>query len=316
MTNIRRMAIPLLAVALCGTACFEELDPFEDLADMRVLGIVGDGPSIVPDGETTLSAIVFADGDRMVSYSWDWCPFSTGASSEYACAFTQEEVDELVAELPFPTESPSLKLGDTPEVTFRYPLPAPVLEGFCAATQTEEITDFVTLPDCKTSFPVTVRLIATTDAGDRIVAVKTINLLYEEPEPASELNQNPQISGLRVRLKGEPEESTIALEDGFEMDRDQTYRLFVDVDEDQSQTYTGDDGEIRENLIVHWFYEHGSMREEQTGFVDGFTSFDDLAENSFFTPEDPVDGGEIELVFVIRDERGGIGFDRRVVTLK
>lgn len=312
--NIRRLTLPVCLLA-AGVACSGELAPFEDLADMRVLAIRADDPDLLPETSTTLRALIYTEPDTTVSYAWDWCPFSTGASSEYECALSQQEIDELVAGIPG-AESPSLQLGNTPEVPFVYPLPAPVLEGICGVLQGQDLPEGVTLIDCKDSFPITLRLIATSNRGHRVVAVKTMRLLYKPPEPASELNTNPAIEGVRIVMEGQDQEAAVPLVDGFAVARGVDYTLLVDVDDVQSQTYKKDDGELRENLLLHWLYEGGEMKEERTGFIDGFLDLDDLAENVFTPPDASFDRTALELHFVIRDERGGIGWATRTVTLE
>ncbi len=313
MTNIRRFLIPLAVVA-GGAACSAELAPFEDLADLRILAIQVEDPWLLPDQETTLRSLVYAEPDATVSYAWDWCPFSTGPSQEYACALTQEDLDDIASQVPG-ADSPQLKLGSAADVTFKYPLPAPALQGICAALLSEDVPEGLAFIDCKESFPVTLRLIATTDRGHRVVAVRTMKLLYDEPEPVSDLNVNPAFTGVRILTNGEPLDSAVPLVDGFVVEREQDYTLFVDVTEDQSQTYTTDSGEQRENLFVHWFYEAGEFDEESTGFIDGFLTVEDLAENRFSAPDASFTRDELALYFVMRDERGGIDFITRTVSL-
>ena len=315
--------LTLVLVFPLAMACGPEFDPFEQVQGLRVLGIAPDHPDLAPNEETVIRSLVHVEGDQGVSYSWDWCPFSGGAAEEYECALSQDDLDEMMAQAPFPIPVPELALGNTPEVPFRYPLPPELLQGICDAFLEEDIPDFVQLPECDDSFQIVLRLIVVNDDGDRVVAVKKMNLLFEAPADEAERNTNPSIAGVKVIKPGDTEEDAEELLEGEPMvlSKGKKHKILLDVGEDASQAYLAktDDGGTKtrnENLIVTWYYEEGEMEYEGTGFIDGVLAFEDLRENTYTTPEDANDGEEVKLYFVIRDERKGVGWTTRTVSLE
>jgi hypothetical protein len=308
------LALAALAALVAG-GCIEEPPPLHELHGLRVLGIAADAPALLPGTETTVRALVYSEGDLEISYAWDWCPFPSGPVNEYACGISQAELDELASSIPG-VDAPSLALGDSPEVVFSYPFTPEFLSGICDIVSREDIPAFVVLPDCKERFPVTLRLVVSSPQGQRVVAVKTLQLLYGEPSADDSLNTNPVIAGVRVARAGKAKEDAEPLDDGFVMERGAKYTLFVDVQESQAQMYLSKDGPLRENLSLQWLYEGGEMTEFTTGFIDGILGFEDLEENRFSSPDGVYGSDELQLHFVIRDERGGLGWASRVVVLK
>ncbi len=315
MDSWRRNWCALALAALAAGGCVEEPPLFHELHGLRVLGIAADAPALLPGEETVVRALVYSEGDLEISYAWDWCPFPSGPGNEYACGSSQAQLDELAAGVPG-VEAPSLSLGDSPEAVFSYPFTPEILAGICDIVSREDIPAFVVLPDCTERFPVTLRLVVSSPEGQRVVAVKTLQLLYGEPSAGDSLNTNPVIAGVRIARAGKAKEDAEPLDDGFVMERGAKYTLYVDVEESQAQMYMSKDGPLRENLNLQWLYEGGEMTEISTGFIDGILGFEELMENGFSAPGGAYSPDELQLHFVIRDERGGLGWASRVVALR
>jgi hypothetical protein len=79
---------------------------------------------------------------------------------------------------------------------------------------------------------------------------------------------------------------------------------------------TGELQEKREILTLTWFVEAGEMDAERTRFVDGAVDFEVLEDNVWNMPLAAEYDGEQSLVtLVLRDDRGGVAWTSRVVSL-
>ncbi|MEO1271993.1 MAG: hypothetical protein AAFX99_28180, partial [Myxococcota bacterium] len=182
-------------------------------------------------------------------------------------------------------------------------------------------------PECNEKQSVTLRLIVTQPNGARVIAVKRIVLYYEAPDDLSVLNTNPSIQGVRIAPPGVDEEDALLLEEGvpFMVSYDNEYTLVLDVEDTTAEMYTPDDedGETpeakRENLLTTWYHESGAVEEGRKAYIDGTSDdFESLTTNAWIAPENSGDRapGIINLYFVIQDEREGIGWTVRTLTLQ
>jgi len=316
-------AVALLLLA-AAAGCSEGFDPLEQTnAELRVIAFAPDKPELPPGETTTLSALVQpASGGGEVTYTWDWCPFPSSSQNEYACPLTNEDLAGFAAMSPVPIEIPDLVLGQGETIDFTYPLPPFFFQAICDQFAGQDVPEFITLPTCKGSYPITIRLIAE-QGNSRIVAVKTLDLLLDVPKDPAEVNTNPVIDGVRIGPKDSARESSTPIEDGtpYTVKRDTDYTIFLDIDPTQSEVYTPAPDEETpnpepryENLNIQWFRTDGDMQYPRTAYIEGFVPLEILTENQFTTPTAKMyDGAEINLYVVIRDERGGIGWTTRTL---
>ncbi len=314
-----------LGVALGAAGCQEEFDPLEQVQGLRVLAFGPDKPALLPEETASMSALVAADEDAELSYVWEWCPFSAGAVSGYECGLDQAQLDELLAQSPIPAEAPNLLFGGGPSPELPYPLPAPLLQGVCAQLQSQELPEFVELPDCEASFPITLRLTVADNTGNSVVAVKTLRLLYGPPQ-GEDVNVNPLMDAVRISPNKVSRDEAELLEPGvpFPVKRDQTYNIFIDVAPEQAQTFTPlpseDDPapEPRlETLQAQWFFQGGAFEFDETIFIEDFVGFDVLTNNKFTAPKTrDYEAEELKIYILLRDNRGGISWAERVLKLE
>ena len=92
-----RTMVFLLGLALVASACGPEFPPYNEIDDFRVLAIRADKPWLPPGEETVLDALVFVeDPAAEVTYRWEWCPITEGASNGHRCVITQEDLEEAL----------------------------------------------------------------------------------------------------------------------------------------------------------------------------------------------------------------------------
>lgn len=316
----------LAALLLLGAAagCSEGFDPLEQTNEvLRVIAFAPDKPELPPGQTTRLSALIQpAEGGGDVTMRWEWCPLPSSSQTEYACPLTKEDLEGFAAQAPFPIEIPDIQIGEGPTVDFTYPLPPFFFQGICDQLAGQEVPEFITLPTCDGAYPLTLRL-EVEQGGQRVVAVKSIDLLLEQPTDPAEVNTNPAIDGVRVGIKGTPREQADVVEEGTPLTvlRDTTYVVYLDIDDSRSETYTPapsaedpDPAPRRENLNIQWFRQDGEMQYPRTAFIEGFVPFELLVENEFTTPRTmDYDADELNLYLVIRDERGGLGWTTRTL---
>ena len=322
MIMMKKIQAACAMSALClSVGCGETFDPFEKVQGLRVLGVSADKPALLPGEDTVLDALLHQDPDVEVKWQWDWCPFPSGPQDEYECGISQEEFDAQLTG--FGIEAPALDLGSAPTASFTYPLSPEVLQGLCAAlTEGQDIPDFVVLPDCSESFPITVRLIVEQEGVGRIVAIKSIRLLYDAPTD-EEVNSNPRVGGVKLARPGVTEEDAAELVEGeaYVVAREEEVKLTLEVAPEMSQTYTPppsdrDPNPVArlENLRALWFYEDGELEFESTGFIDGFLSLEELSKNTLTLPDaESYPDDEMNIYVVIQDDRGGMSWVKRSV---
>lgn len=305
----------VLLVGTLGMACGPEFEPYFKVQELRVMGLRADKPWIKPGEQAQLDALVSVpqEGDA-VSYEWSWCPFSTGSTDGYRCAVSHEELQSQVeglglSILPY-------ELGNQPTAQFPYPVPPELIQAFCSTLQSQDVPDFITLPDCEKGFDVTVKLVVR--SGDaEITSVRQVRLVIN---PDGEQNQNPVLGGMAVKPMGATRESATPLnnENLVMLSRDEDFDLIADFTEASSEGFVTTDGESdQEVLVVSWFVEGGELGSRRTGYLPPDDTIEDSNLTTWRTPEvKDYPEEELEVFAVLRDGRGGMDWKRYLIRLE
>ena len=309
----------LAMVAACG----EEFTPYNEIEGVRLLAIGADPPWLAPSDTATISALVANRQQVPLRYSWSWCPFPAGSDVGFACAVSQADLQRMVDEAIGPGQAtvPSYDLGSATEASFTYSMSPLLLRGVCEGLRSGELPDFVSLPECQRSFPITIRLVIRQEQREH-VGIKELELLFEE---GVTLNQNPMIGGLSAL---HPEEAateiTVEQDGSTALERDVEYTLQLAITATTAERFSlppeedgGESAQARERLVVSWFAEGGSLDLTRTSFVEGAIPLERARENLWSSPR-VADFPETEarLFFVIRDGRGGVSWLARAIQLK
>jgi hypothetical protein len=311
-----------VAVCLSISACGDELTPYNQLEGLRVLAIAAEPAELVPTATTAISALVYRAPELPdPSFQWSWCPLTAGPNAGYACALTREElqaeVDRAIG--PGVVEVPSFELGTTATVGFAHALSPAVLRGACDALGSRPLPRYVEPIDCKTSFPITLRLEAT--AGEKsVIAVKELRLLYDDSRAP---NANPEINGANANLARRLEDPAMPVGGCFacelrvdvpaQFQRGQDYSISLKVDPTTSAERI--DG-VRERLVFTWFAEGAPTDLTRTSYVEGEYPIEDARANRWSAPL-AVDYARpsARFYFIVRDDRGGTAWLTREVML-
>jgi hypothetical protein len=321
---LAKLAVPL-ALSASTAACTDDFDPYNELLEFRVLAVRGE-PPFLREGETTQlnASIYLPDPNTPVQYSWSWCPFKGAAETKFDCAVSQPELQSMVDATVGPgvVTIPPYELATTSSTTFTYSVPAALFAGLCQALASAELPEFVERPACNGTWDATIRLIATS-ASKEIVAIKDIQLAYTATASS---NANPSIANIVWWHPEQLESSAETLVSGAPptLNRDTIYKLRADVSQELAETYLaapeveGDPEGVqkREILIISWFTESGETKSQRTTFIDGEIPFETLQLNELRTPRKPdFPNSRMRLIFVIRDNRGGVNWTEREVLL-
>jgi hypothetical protein len=308
-----------LWLLLAGTAaCASDFTPYNEIDRFRVLAVGADHPWLAAGDETVIRALTLPTGSNTVSYAWSWCPLTQGANRGYQCAFTEAELQaQIDAMAPGAFDVPSFDLGTSSTAVFRYQLPPQFFAGACEALKEGNIPPFVELPACDGTFPITIRLAATSN-GETIEVVKEIMLLYADLP----LNTNPVITGLTVKGEG-LELMTTSTTSRIELvrDREYTFQAEMPTSNIERYTFTPKDTmvpmEVEESLAITWFIDGGEMDSSRTGYIPMEVDLQRAGENFWTTPK-AVDYAPVDarMILVVRDNRKGVSWFRRDFTLQ
>ena len=285
-------------------ACSEEFDPYYQIQDIRLLGIQANPPTLLPGERSRIKPLVYKSDESEVSYQWTWCPLSSGSSDSYECSITYEELSQQLPEgltiLPY-------DLGQTEEIDFVYPIPAPLVDAFCEAlvTQSENLPDFIELPSCTYGLPI--HIILSISQGDqKIISVKKVNLATQETQ--TNPNQNPSTPKIYISSDS-VNETELTADKRVYLQREADYNFQVKIDESSSETYTDEEDEVqKESIVVSWFVESGELESTRTGYYPDQNSWQDL-KNKFKTPSfKEYESDRLKMYVVVRDNRQGMSY--------
>lgn len=311
------LACLLYMVSACQMK--EELEGYEILDRVRILALKSEPASLAAGDTATLSALVYDPEDLNMSYSWSWCPIRNGANEGFTCALEEADLQAIWATLNNGKELPPYDLGNEPTAQFTNQFDGDTVMEVCSTLMKDEDADDFALFSCVMGLELSVELRMT--SGDQEwVALKNLDLILDEtkiqrntnptilPEMREVTQIIPQGKMAPLRQKVEPGE---ALYEGGR------YEFIANIDEEQAERFNapklegvkGSAGgeEKKENLYINWFVTKDAVkyRLEGTLFVDGGLDFEDLITNEVELAE-TVKSGEIRLILVLRDERGGV----------
>jgi hypothetical protein len=303
----------ILSGAVLLASCSNSFDPYNKLIGFRVLAVKAEPPDLAPAQTSSVSVLTYDDVEEPTAFSWSWCPFANGVDQGYSCAVTHDQIVKATG-----VPLPSFDLGSGPTARFEYPLQPFVLHGICDALLGMKIPNYTAIPDCTSSFPINIQLVAS--AGKTTIsAIKPINLTYTATAPR---NANPQILGAAISL-GSDMSHTPIMGELPTLQRNTAYRLELSIPDSASETFLAvpDSGGApiakRETLVITWLVQGGSLDKTRTDFIDGTVSLADASVNTWTTPK-TVDysASSVRFDFVIRDGRGGIGWFSKSVQLQ
>ena len=310
----------LVALSMALTACASDFDPYNLLAEPRLLAIRAEPPTVALNGTTTLDTLIYNPGDAPVTYQWSWCPLRAGTTQNWDSAISENAINEQLQAMGVAGGSVRYDLGTEPTATLSYPLDPTVFAALCQDPGSS-LPDNVAMPSCEQGFPLSVGL--TIRIGDLTIrAFKDVALALNDSTP---LNHNPMVDALRFGAKGASvDQATMVAEDQPPLlSANQTYALYADVPAESAEpilrTFSASNQPPyggSENLVVTWFITAGTTRFMRTTYIEGEDGFDALASNEWTTPRDnDITSDNALLVLVLRDERGGVAWLHRAFNL-
>jgi hypothetical protein len=272
-------------------ACGQDFTPYSEIDRLRVLAVGADRPWLRFSETASISALVVKakDDDTPLSYEWSWCPLTAGNDRAYECAFSEDELQQQIDGVVGPgvIDVPPYALGTTATVTFAYDLSPLLFRGLCEAIGMQTLPDFVSVPECMGTFPITIRM-KVADEDEEVIAIKELELVYDDA--IAEVNTNPILGEARAFS------STITTDGLLELDRDMDVDLSLEVITPEE-----------EEIVVSWFVEAGELDTGRTNDQD----------NVWHTPREPDwPDPTARLFFVVRDNRRGVSWMERTVTLR
>ncbi|TXD42759.1 hypothetical protein FRC96_02415 [Lujinxingia vulgaris] len=211
------LLIGVLLGAMVLTGCGREFAPYWKIDKLRLMAIKADPVVVAGQGQTTLSAAVYAPEGQTVSYAWSWCPLESSAADGYECPLGDEELAELGV------QGIDFELGTEAEVVFENPFTEAQVLGFCEAIQEAiaeqfddpELARFLPVTDCSRGYEISVRL--EVSAGEAsIVSSKSLTLSTGGENP----NTNPVMMALEVRPEDPGDLSELRDRAGWEVEAD------------------------------------------------------------------------------------------------
>ncbi|MEM6731722.1 MAG: hypothetical protein AAF658_09205, partial [Myxococcota bacterium] len=128
-------------------------------------------------------------------------------------------------------------------------------------------------------------------------------------------NVNPIVSGIALRMGDSL--SLLDPSDRPVVPVGATRDLVAEVPEESAESYPGEDGVVRERLILSWFTTAGELGSERDTFIDGERGFDEARDVEWTAPPpgDAVDGA-VDFYVVVRDDRGGVNWTEGSLTVE
>tara|TARA_R110002096_G_scaffold42143_4_gene113693 strand:+ start:122164 stop:123135 length:972 start_codon:yes stop_codon:yes gene_type:complete len=313
---VHRIAAWSLCLALVGACTIrDDSTRANQIEGLRILALASEPADLVQGESTTLSALVYDEDERAVSYQWSWC-ISRGNSDEgYLCNISESELETAWDELDTGIDLPPYDLGTQETAAFEMFFAPEQALGVCEILSRDAAEPDLELFTCLSSLALTIEL-RVTAGSDQIVAIKDIPILLE----GDERNLNPAIGPNFTRtLRGGTELQTTA---PFQLEG--IYDVVADVDEAQSETFLPQAREglpppepRKESLFLSWFVTVGSTHrkgEQHTAYFDT-GSIESLTENTWDMPFEFEDA-DARLFLVLRDERGGTTWAEHAFTLE
>ncbi len=302
--------IPLAALALVGglLACGSDFDPASRVSTLRVLAVGADQPYAHPGESVHLDALAADPAGRPITYGWAYCVNPT-QSTPQGC-FEQYLTDRAQG------KGPAFTIGL--DVTkFQVDVPADFLSTLPSSARTNAMIGVITVacPGTLTAVPSNGLPYTCTDPSGRVLGVHdVIGGMKRIFVRSKDRNQNPVISKVTW--------------DGVDWPATETKTVSAcDVD---TNTYDDCDAEKHDVAVVassesveSGVDEFGSGFEEQVvvqyyadeGLFKDSVRITSKPENGFVARKSSR-GKTLTLWLVLRDDRGGVTWTTRKVTVR
>jgi hypothetical protein len=290
----------LLAIVAFLIGCSDGFDPYSKLSSLRVLGVRSQ-PAMPRSGESaSLQALVYAPAGQEVAYHWSLCPVAAKVKDQYACPLSPEAAAGV-----FGAGLPAFDLGVAPEATLAHGLAPAALASLCAqGISTAGYSDSV---DCDLGFPVTV-VLDVSSGQESLRAAFSVYLATRDD--GSNDNHNPSLLDLTA--------AGATMSDVLSLAPDQEIPMAASLAADAVESrpafpFESGTGPRTERLTFSWFADTGSWKKDRTSFIDGETTLADAATNPWTAPD--VLSATGTFMVVVRDDRGGVGWLERKVSI-
>ena len=298
-----------LALSAALSACTVRDDSLREnqLESLRVLGIANSPADLAPGESAALSALVYEPGGQAISYEWSWCPSQAGSEGGFECLIDEAELQAAWATLNTGTVLPAYDLGTAETASIDLAIEPEQAIAVCEILTSSEPNPEVAFFTCLSGLGLNIKLRVST-ATEEVVAIRSIPVVA----PDAERNQNPLIgSEIEVTQQGAG-----VLQAGESLRAEEIYDLVVEVDPNESETFTPAPQEGQdppepkgEGLFLSWYVTTGSTHrkgEIRTTFFEG-GEIESLTENTWDMDFD-IDTDTARLFLILRDERGGISW--------
>ncbi|TVR03017.1 MAG: hypothetical protein EA398_05710 [Deltaproteobacteria bacterium] len=292
-------AIGTLLMALGSMACLDtDFEQAWELRKLRILAVVATPPEVGPGEELRLEALSWAPEDAPVSHHWEFCLVTGAPADGYPC--------EALPGVP-DLDGLDPRTGDL--VTLLNPLDEAMTDTLC-----EALAGFTGEP-CVLGVPIMVRLSARSGEEER-VSVRQVLLLTAAASARPDRNLPPEVPALTWDgLPLGPEDPTPVPTPAEGED----VRLQIAVPGTSAQSFEDPrTGEERvETLTASWFTTAGELEFRRT-FFGPRAPMAELQRNRLSpTTARPLEpGSTLDLVVVLRDNRGGVASIQRRVLLE
>jgi len=359
---MRRTTTAMAGAALAFLACSRtDFNTPTLLNKVRILGIQAEPPQPALGESTTLRALVYqpppADGGAtsVTGYSWSWCPLPMSSTDPSQCPIDQPAADQLFAGI---SGVPQLDLGTGDTATFTNPFPAALLAPLCAGNLNQipalaaaaakmgslAASGALSFPCTIAGFPITVKLVVHTIAGDLPAVFSVYLRITDDPNISS--NKNPNLGSIfldgSASPLGEMSTQTIARNSSVQATIDgltladsellpDPNEVLPDPNNPQPQPndknpYLKPNDTPYERLTVAWFAECGDFGGDgqggaTTGYLgknpdDPISPFSAALLNTWNIPKiDDYASTAARIIVVVNDSRGGVNWTTGVVRL-
>ncbi len=315
------MLVATSPVVACGSFGADG-ERYERLDRLRVLAIQA-SPADVAFGETTtLRANVYEPDDRAVTYEWSWCPSRADGAGDFECNISEDALQRAWRSIGLDGTAPRYELGTEAEVDFTHAMTPELVAALCQSFTSGGAVDEQAALACFMGLEPSVKLTVRTSKSE-VTAIRKLSVLMGNVD-AAQRNVNPA-SDFGVTLRDKANGQT--LREGRPLQAGHRYVVSAEVEQAASQTFLPaasveepDPTERRETLIMSWFITLGELiatdeegftgGDARTTFVDGTNELEAVGQNGWQIPLNA--GNHAELHLVLRDERGGVGWTRRV----
>ncbi len=313
--------LPPLILAFLAGACARNFPAENQLQGLRILAIRATPPWIASGGSSTLDALVYSPNSE-IQYEWSWCPLRGGSESQYACSMTAEDFQKQLTAAGISGVEANYDLGTSASASFGYFGTTDTLTTLCYSKMITCPTEGLSI-----SIGLTVK-----SGGKTARAFKEIYLMLDSTSTA---NANPVLGEMRIGAVGTTEENAGTVPAGsatVTLSFGNTYQFFVEVPTESAESYsqafsqavTQTSGgtysrNVTETLTISWLVEGGTTAQTSTSYNQAVTttSLETLDQNQWTLPSaGQFDPGEIKIIPVIRDNRGGVGWRERTFLLK